>query len=86
MLMSAIRILRPSNQMVSPSTTQVVRSEPKQMPKLARWGSMPTAALVVAGPPLRKIARNSAAHMAAVIVMKVGQRMLSIRLKIGEKG
>ena len=76
MLISAMRILRPSNQIVSPSTTQVVRSAPKQMPKLARWGSMLTAAEpVVAGPPPRKIARNSAAQRAAVTAMIVDQRI-----------
>jgi len=42
------------------------------MPKLARFESIPTAAVVLAGPPLRKIARNSAVHRATVMMMKVG--------------
>ena len=56
------------------------------MPKLARYGSPPTAARVDAGPPLRKIARNSAAHSAAVMAMKEGQRMSFTRWKIAVKG
>ncbi|ASK86795.1 hypothetical protein SPHFLASMR4Y_00001 [Sphingorhabdus sp. SMR4y] len=81
-----MRILRPSNQIVSPSTTQVTRSGPKQMPKLARFGSMAVAALVVAGPPLKKITRNSAVHRPAVRMMKWGQRTVFTGWKIAGRG